>query len=102
LTIKPLFPYSKVRNGIGSKEIMKATVTSKGQVTIPHSIRRIAKISPGTELDFQLEEDGTLKISLLNQEISQLKGIIKSKRSRPPSLKEMKRAIRKGYSGSDR
>jgi AbrB family looped-hinge helix DNA binding protein len=73
---------------------MKAVVTSKGQVTIPISIRTKAKIAPGSKLDFQVEEDGTLKVSLINQEVSQLKGIIKSKRRKPPSLREMKNAIR--------
>lgn len=73
---------------------MKATVTSKGQVTIPAIIRSKANISPGTKLDFQVEEDGTLKVSLLNQEISELKGIVKFKKRKPVSLNEMKKAIR--------
>lgn len=72
---------------------MKAVVTSKGQVTIPIMIRTKAKISSGSQLDFQIEEDGTLKVSLLNQDISQLKGMVKSKRSKPVSLKEMKKVI---------
>lgn len=73
---------------------MKAKMTSKGQVTIPFVIRRKAKISPGTMLDFQIEDDGTLKVSLLTQDISSLKGIIKAKKRKPVSLKEMKKAIR--------
>lgn len=72
---------------------MEAIVTSKGQVTIPITIRTKAKICPGSKLDFQIEEDGTLKVSLINQEISQLKGMIKAKRGKPVSLGEMKRAI---------
>lgn len=72
---------------------MKAVVTSKGQVTIPIEIRQQAKISPGSKLDFQMEEDGTLKVSLINQEISQLKGMVKVKRRKPVSLQEMKKAI---------
>lgn len=72
---------------------MEAIVTSKGQVTIPVMIRSQAKISPGTKLDFQIEKDGTLKVSLINQDISNLKGMIKSKKRKPVSLKEMKQAI---------
>lgn len=75
---------------------MKAIVTSKGQVTIPVTIRTKAKIFPGSKLDFQIEEDGNLKVSLLNQEILQLKGMIKSKRRKPATLQEMKKAIRDG------
>lgn len=73
---------------------MKAIVTSKGQVTIPMAIRAKANISTGSQLDFQIEEDGTLKVCLLNQGISKLKGMIKSKRDKPVSLQEMKKAIR--------
>ena len=72
---------------------MKAVVTSKGQVTIPVAIRTKAKITAGSKLDFHLEEDGTLKVILLHQDISHLKGIFKSKRRRPVSLREMKNAI---------
>jgi AbrB family looped-hinge helix DNA binding protein len=76
---------------------MKATVTSKGQVTIPVNIRTKAGIFPGMRLDFQIEEDGTLKVILLNQEISKLKGMIKSKKHKPVSLKAMKTAIRDAF-----
>jgi AbrB family looped-hinge helix DNA binding protein len=74
--------------------VMKAVVTSKGQVTIPIAIRTKARISPGSELDFQIEPNGTIKVNLLNQEVSQLKGMIKSKRKKPVSLREMKKAIK--------
>ncbi len=73
---------------------MKSTVTSKGQITIPIGIRAKANILPGTQLDFQIEKDGTLKVSLLNQEISELKGIVKFKKKKPVSLRKMKKAIR--------
>ncbi len=72
---------------------MKAVVTSKGQITIPISVRLKANIMPGSKLDFQVEEDGSIRVSMVDQDVSQLKGIIKSKRRKPASLKEMKKAI---------
>lgn len=33
-------------------------VTSKGQVTIPQSVRRRLGIEPGTEVDFEVADDG--------------------------------------------
>jgi AbrB family looped-hinge helix DNA binding protein len=36
---------------------MKATVTSKGQITIPHAIRTKLGLQPGTVLDFDAHAD---------------------------------------------
>jgi len=33
-------------------------VTSKGQVTIPQKVRRQLGIAPGSEVDFELDNDG--------------------------------------------
>jgi AbrB family looped-hinge helix DNA binding protein len=37
---------------------MSTTVTSKGQVTIPKPVRDRLNIKPGSQVDFQLAEDG--------------------------------------------
>lgn len=76
--------------------MVKSTVTSKGQVTIPKEIRVGAMIHEGTQVDFQLQEDGKIVIIPIQRHISQLKGILKSKRKRPASLAEMKKAILEG------
>ena len=70
---------------------MKTTVTSKGQVTIPQSIRIQANITPGSLLDFFIEKDGSLTVRVITREIIDLKGIVKAKRKKPVSLKEMKK-----------
>jgi AbrB family looped-hinge helix DNA binding protein len=79
---------------------MRATVTSKGQVTIPREIRELAHISSGTQLDFQIASDGILTVRLLTHDISKLKGIVKKKGRRPVSLKAMKKAIEEGLEES--
>jgi AbrB family looped-hinge helix DNA binding protein len=40
----------------------EATVTSKGQVTIPKRIRDALDIDAGTEVEFVLEDDGTISV----------------------------------------
>lgn len=75
---------------------MRATVTSKGQVTIPKEIRESANIASGTELDFQILSDGIISIRPLTHSIKKLKGIAKKKGRRPLSLKAMKQAIVEG------
>lgn len=74
----------------------KSTVTSKGQVTIPKKIRMTTMIQEGTQLDFQIQSDGSILIIPIHTHISNLKGIIKSKRKKPVSLAEMKKAISDG------
>jgi AbrB family looped-hinge helix DNA binding protein len=39
-------------------------VTTKGQVTIPLAIRKRLKISPATEVDFVVGEDGRVYLTL--------------------------------------
>jgi antitoxin PrlF len=77
----------------------KSTVTSKGQVTIPKEIRIVAMIHEGTQLDFQIQSDGKIVMIPVQKNISQLKGIVKSKRKKPVSLAEMKTAIADGAKG---
>ena len=37
---------------------MSATVTSKGQITIPTHVRDLMGIEPGSQVDFERAEDG--------------------------------------------
>jgi len=39
---------------------MKSTVSSKGQITVPKSVRTRYSLDPGTEVEFELREDGAL------------------------------------------
>jgi antitoxin PrlF len=39
---------------------MKSTVSSKGQITVPKIVRTRYALEPGTEVEFELREDGAL------------------------------------------
>lgn len=39
---------------------MKGTISSKGQITVPKGIRDRYAMGPGTEVEFELREDGAL------------------------------------------
>jgi antitoxin PrlF len=39
---------------------MKSTVSSKGQITVPKAVRTRYDLVPGTEVEFELREDGAL------------------------------------------
>lgn len=79
---------------------MRATVTSKGQVTIPREIRELAHITSGTQLDFQITKEGYITARPLTHDIATLKGIAKKKGRRPVSLRAMKKAIEEGFKES--
>ena len=73
---------------------MEATLTSKGQITIPKAVRDALHLRTGDRLDFILEADGTVRILPVKGSVKALKGIL-PKPARPVSLAEMEQAIRR-------
>jgi antitoxin PrlF len=71
-----------------------ATVTSKGQVTLPMETRRKLRIGPGTKLDFFENEAGQTVIQPKLGDIRDLKGIVKYE-GPPKTLEEIDAGIGK-------
>ena len=69
-----------------------ATVTSKGQVTLPMETRRKLRIGPGTKLDFFENAAGQTVIEPKHGDIRDLKGIVKYK-GPPKTLEEIDAGI---------
>ena len=74
---------------------MTATVTSKGQVTIPIEARKELRIRPGTKLEFVIKDNGRLEIIPLVGSARNLKGAV-PKPSKALTLEEMDKAIADG------
>lgn len=53
-----------------------ATVTSKGQVTIPKSIRDAFNIKPGDRIEFFIDDQGRVIVWPITQDIASIKGIL--------------------------
>jgi antitoxin PrlF len=72
-----------------------ATITSKGQVTLPKSVRDRLKLHIGDKLDFIVQNNGHLEVIPVKSSITELKGMVL-----PPkhdvSLKDMEKAIAEG------
>lgn len=49
-----------------------ATVTSKGQTTIPKNVREAAGLRPGDEIHFAVLEDGTIIVRVKNRSVRDL------------------------------
>ena len=69
-----------------------ATVTSKGQVTIPKEIRDYLKLRTGGRLEFLVDPQGSVRITPATAEVRQLKGLI-SPGGKVVSLEDMQAAI---------
>ncbi len=54
-----------------------ATMTSKGQITVPANVREALRLVPGSKLDFIKQPDGSYKILTKTGDIRQLRGIVK-------------------------
>lgn len=74
---------------------MFATVTNKGQITIPQEIREHYHIKAGDKLDFIIIENNTLKIIPVVSSLKSFKGVLPHP-SKPLKLKDMEKAIGNG------
>jgi len=69
----------------------EATVTSKGQVTIPADIRRAMGLAAGERVVFTQLEDGTIVFRAKRRSILELRGLLKPTRvkTRSPPIRDM-------------
>ena len=72
---------------------MEATLSSKGQATIPKAVRERLQIKPGDRFKFFIHPDGVILLPKIST--ARLKGMI-PKPAKPVSLEEMDRAIQEG------
>ncbi len=73
-----------------------ATLTSKGQTTIPKEIRDLLGIGPGDKLDFVVESDGRVILRPATLDVRQLRGMLKRSGRKAVTLEEMDKAIAAG------
>lgn len=74
-----------------------ATVTSKGQVTIPKAVREILRVGEGDQVDFILTERGDVIVRGVSLDVRELKGLLKRSGRRAVSVEEMNKAVRRRH-----
>lgn len=78
-----------------------ATVTSKGQITIPKEVRDDLHLRPGDRVEFRRDAGGTFVLRPVRRSILDLAGMLRY-RGRPVPVEEMDAAIRKAAADRDR
>jgi AbrB family looped-hinge helix DNA binding protein len=68
-----------------------ATITSKGQVTIPKRIRDELGLDAGTEVEFVLEKDGTIRVRPKRPAMDRLRAVKESLAEHDVDLEAMRR-----------
>jgi AbrB family looped-hinge helix DNA binding protein len=74
---------------------MQATITSKGQITLPKALRDRLHLSAGDRVEFVLEENDVVRMVPRTTSVTRLKGML-PKPERPVSVEAMSEAIAKG------
>lgn len=69
-----------------------ATLTSKGQTTIPQAIRSYLGLHAGDKIEFVIEESGRVILEPITADVHDLKGLL-PKPKKIISVEEMKQAI---------
>jgi AbrB family looped-hinge helix DNA binding protein len=74
-----------------------ATITSKGQITLPKEVREALGVGTGDRVEFVAEEKGVYKLLPATRDVRSLKGLV-SKPAKPVGVEDMIRAIVRGAS----
>lgn len=70
-----------------------ATLTSKGQVTIPKEVRERLNLATGDRVDFVIEADGSVRLRRLGRSIRDLAGILHRPGMKPVSVEAMHESL---------
>jgi antitoxin PrlF len=88
---------SEVRTRLKEVHLATATITSKGQVTIPKEIRTRLGVREGDRLVFAFDAQGTLVLRVESaQGLDALHGLLRHlAKDRPVSVRQMGEAVRR-------
>lgn len=69
-----------------------ATLSSKGQITLPRQVRQALGVTTGDRIDFTVEPSGEIRVRAATDDVRSLKGLLPRPR-RAVSLAQMDAAI---------
>jgi AbrB family looped-hinge helix DNA binding protein len=74
--------------------VKSATITSKGQITIPKSVRLSLGLEPGDRIEFLVNENGEALVRPVTRKVDEVFGKLSKPGQKPVSVEEMDGAIR--------
>ena len=74
--------------------MITATITSKGQITIPKNIRDHFDLHAGDKISFIEDEDGSINLVPVKKPLSALKGLVPKPKT-AVSVEDMNNAIKR-------
>jgi antitoxin PrlF len=77
-----------------------ATITSKGQLTIPVQVRKALGVDSGDRIEFVELAKGQFAIIPATRSLQELNGLFKGRRKTAATVEEMDEAIAKGIADS--
>lgn len=72
---------------------MFATLTSKGQITLPKEIRDRLGLDAGSMLDFRLLPDNTITARPVKPDARRIRGLLRSPHASAPTVQQVDEAI---------
>jgi AbrB family looped-hinge helix DNA binding protein len=76
-----------------------ATISSKGQLTLPKAIRDLLRLGAGDRVDFVVKDDGTVVLRLATADVREVRGMLHRKGLAPLTIEEMNAIIRRRGAG---
>jgi AbrB family looped-hinge helix DNA binding protein len=80
--------------------VAAATLTSKGQITIPVQVRTALGVDAGDRVEFVEVGKGEFNVVAATRSVRELSGMLYRKGRKPVSIEEMNAAIAKGAARS--
>jgi len=71
-----------------------ATLTSKGQITLPKAVRDSLGVKTGDAVDFVVSADGEIRVRVGSADVSELRGLLHRPGRRAVSTEAIDKAIR--------
>ncbi len=78
-----------------------ATLTSRGQITLPKPVREHLGVHDGDRVDFMIRDDGSVAVRSLKGSVQRLAGLLARPGLKAPTNEEMNESIARFHADED-